>query len=180
LFREVVGPGLLLGVYGVVLMAMLPSGLNRQFAMALALAASAVVTGVVVVSIVSGRARRFGAGETDNAGSDVERAHRSDVWLLLLPMAPVVQYMVLNRDTLSWFGVFVSLAALGGLAALLALMVPYLVRRTMSRTAAWTMRLTDPGSIRTPAGGVSWRRARDRGGIPRCSDRSTTCTLLHT
>ena len=136
LFREVVGPGLLLAVYGAVLMATLPEGFNRRFAMIIALVSCAVVAGALLVSILSSRSRRLVVIGTPTTETDVERPHLADVWLLLLPMAPVVQYMLVNRDTVSLSGALVGTMALAAFAAFVTLAIPYLAQRTISRTVA--------------------------------------------
>jgi len=60
----------------------------------------------------------------------------SDVLLLLLPLNPVVQYILLNRDILLWYDILAIIAIFALASSITILIIPQLLRKWMSRSIA--------------------------------------------
>jgi hypothetical protein len=108
---------------------LLPPGVNQVFA-----ARSAKYSWPIVIllwiaffAVLWARKLRIHPGEIPR-----ENASPSDLILLLLPLAPVVQYIVNNDEILSWVDALLVLSAFALLAAVVVIIVPILLGRTGS------------------------------------------------
>jgi hypothetical protein len=143
IIREVLRPTLVLGLYLLVLSAGLPAGVSRTFveAAVLTLAGSAAVAAGVLLFMARRGDRRPARASQPHLGP-VDRAYRADAWLLLVPLAPIIQYVAVNDEYLSWTESLRLVLVLSVLTGLVVIVVPYFVQRWMSATVVKALGLS--------------------------------------
>jgi hypothetical protein len=129
LFSHVAVPLGVMALYFTLASMLLPPGVNQVFA-----ARSAKYSWPIVIllwiaffAVLWARKLRINPGKIPG-----ENASPSDLILLLLPLAPVVQYIVNNDEILSWVDALLVLSAFALLAAVVVIIVPILLGRTGS------------------------------------------------
>jgi hypothetical protein len=129
LFSHVAVPLGVMALYFTLASMLLPPGVNQVFA-----ARSAKYSWPIVIllwiaffAVLWARKLRIHPGKIPG-----ENASPSDLILLLLPLAPVVQYIVNNDEILSWVDALLVLSAFALLAAVVVIIVPILLGRTGS------------------------------------------------
>lgn len=128
--RHLVLPALVLGIYLAALRVVLPFGVNQTFAQALLLLTSAVAATALLVHLALGRVRN----DTGRAVEYQREPFRAgDVVLLLLPLSPVAQYVLLNPDVLHGYDIAAILGAFTLACAGPTLVVPHLLSRWVPR-----------------------------------------------
>jgi hypothetical protein len=128
---------ILLFVYAMLLSYLLPEGINQVFASKLRnlLPVPMVVLSLSVV-LLARRRHRFAALPSPMAGFEAR-----DLLLLLLPMAPIARYIVLNLDSLSAFHGVVIFCGFSALALLLTFILPMALSAFGSRNVMFMVGL---------------------------------------
>jgi hypothetical protein len=133
--RDVLRPTVLLGIYLLVLSAVLPVGVSHAFVQTAVIALAVFAAVVTLISLwMTWRSDRGPARSSRPHVKQGDRAYRADVWLLLVPLAPIVRYIALNDDSLSWSESLRLTLIAAGLAGFLIVLLPYFVQRWMSAT----------------------------------------------
>ena len=126
-FSHILVPVVVLSIYLVVSSFLLPEGVNRVFVTRSArylLPVAGLLCAVLLVFLGPGRRRlRF-------LPTDRDRVSAGDLTLLLLPMAPVTQYLLSNDGILAWWEVLLVFGFFALLVALPTLVVPALLWRS--------------------------------------------------
>jgi hypothetical protein len=125
----IVFPLLLLCVYSVLLFCFLPKGINHSFLGNLLVFLCASVVAVAGLWFFApGVEARAIPGRRQ--GED--RLRKSDLVLVLFPLAPVVKYLVINQATLLWTDIGIVLLICLGACTLVAWLIPFFLRRLIS------------------------------------------------
>jgi hypothetical protein len=131
--RNFIAPLLLLSVYIFPLYVILPGGINQRFSQTLL-----CTTFLLLVAGALGylSLRYFRPLSLAGEAANDEEFRASDVLLLLLPLNPVVQYILLNRDILHWWDNLAIIAIFGFASSITILIIPQLLRKWVSRSIA--------------------------------------------
>ncbi len=135
---------------------LLPPGVNRVFVTRTAGYAVPMAILVWIASFAVLGPRRI---QQQFSGTPGENLFAGDVILLLLPLTPVVQYILRNNDILSRFDTILVFCFFALLAALPILVVPFLLRNTGSTRVliglglAFTFSITSMASL---SGEFAW------------------------
>lgn len=86
--------------------------------------------------------RRYAKRETVNYIHHAEAFSSKDLFLLLLPMAPIVRYIVLNQDVLSGWDSIMVFAIFLAVASVISFLVPAVVCRLGSRRVCMILGLS--------------------------------------
>ena len=129
LFSHILIPLGVLSFYCVFLLFHLPEGVNKVFATRSAklFLPITIFLFIAYISIIGLRKTKLQFFSTTK-----EEFYASDLVLLLLPLTPVVQYMINNAEILSWFEYIVIFGIFLAFASLLIFVVPLLFRNTGS------------------------------------------------
>ena len=129
LFSHILIPLGVLSLYFVSLLFFLPEGVNKVFVTRSAklFLPITIFLFIAYFSIIGLRKTKLQFFSTTK-----EEFYASDLVLLLLPLTPVVQYMINNAEILSWFEYIVIFGIFLAFASLLIFVVPLLFRNTGS------------------------------------------------
>lgn len=131
--RNFLAPLLLLSAYLYPLYVILPGGINQSFTrMLLCIALFLFVT--AALSFLG--LRNFRPVTTVRVNPVGEEFTKSDLFLLLLPLNPIVQYILLNKDILLWQDILAIIAIFGLASSVTILIIPQLLKRWLSRSIA--------------------------------------------
>ena len=131
----VLRPTLLLGAYLLALSAVLPVGVSHSFVRTAIVALALFATIIALISLPVARLGDRGLARSNREAADPgDRAYLADFWLILVPLTPIVRYVALNDDSLSWSESLRLTLIAAGLAAFPIVVLPYLVQRWMSAT----------------------------------------------
>jgi hypothetical protein len=118
-----------LSLYVVPLIFLLPEGVNKTFAIQSAkIFIPVTIVSFIACFVVIGLRKIT----VQFIGATKEKFITSDLVLPLLPLTPVVQYLINNAEILSWFDFIVVLSIFLTFASLLIFAVPFLFRNTGS------------------------------------------------
>jgi len=126
LFSHILIPLGVLSIYLVPLMFLLPGGVNKAFATQSAkiFIPVTIISFIVYFSVLRLRKRKVEFFRTSK-----EEFHASDLVLPLLPLTPVVQYLINNSEILSWFEGIVIFFIFLLFASLMIFVVPLIFRK---------------------------------------------------
>src|SRR3970040_160835 len=129
LFSNVFIPLIVLTGYFIVFSLLLPQGVNKLFAeksWRLTLLLAGLVGAVTFALFVSRK------GKQSSFEQSKEKISSVDLILILLPMMPVVQYVVSNQVLLSWIEILYVLTIFFGFSFLFVIAIPMLLRGVAS------------------------------------------------
>jgi hypothetical protein len=122
-------PLCVLSFYLVTFMYLLPEGVNKVF---VTRSTKLFLPLTIVVLIAFSSVFGFGKPKLQVLRTNKEKLNLRDLTLVLLPLTPVVQYMINNSEILAWYEYIVIFCLFLMLAGLLILVIPLLFNRTGS------------------------------------------------
>ncbi len=131
--RNFIAPLLLLSAYLFPLYVILPGGINQRFTQTLLCTTFFLTVASALSYLVLRNFRPLSSAGEASIGGEFRA---SDVLLLLLPLNPVVQYILLNRDILLWYDILAIIAIFALASSITILIIPQLLRKWMSRSIA--------------------------------------------
>ena len=152
---------MLLNAYLVVLYWTLPEGVNRAFALEFLITCSiCTIVGVVMYGLSPGVQR-------GNAPFDFrpgEQLQPADAILVLLPVSPVVGYVLRNLDTLRWHDALVVVCIFALLSLVIVVVIPRLLNQWLSSSVAALLAVSLAFTLANMAlvtRGFRWHRSGD-------------------
>jgi hypothetical protein len=136
IMREVLRPTLVLGIYLLLLGAVLPAGVSQTFVQAAVISLSVFAAVAALIVLLTFRMTARGSAPGALFSHPADRAYAADIWLLLVPLTPIVRYVAINHDALTWLESLRFMLISAGLAALLVVVVPYFLQRWVSAAIA--------------------------------------------
>ena len=152
---------MLLNAYLVVLCWTLPEGVNRAFALEfLFICSICTIVGVVMYGLSAGLQR----GNAPFGFRPGEQLQPADAILVLLPVSPVVGYVLRNLDTLRWHDALVVVCIFALLSLVIVVVIPRLLNQWLSSSVAALLAVSLAFTLANMASvtrGFRWHRSGD-------------------